>query len=72
MLGGKCQKCGYGKCCYALDFHHINPEEKDFYRNEYSRQPKKFEEKVKAGKIILLCANCHREEHYCGDVNVSL
>lgn len=27
--GLKCQKCGYDKCAEVLDFHHINPEEKE-------------------------------------------
>lgn len=28
--GGKCQVCGYDKCNDALDFHHLDPTEKDF------------------------------------------
>ncbi len=28
-LGGKCKLCGYNKCKQALEFHHINPEEKN-------------------------------------------
>ena len=28
--GGKCQCCGYNKYVGALEFHHINSEEKDF------------------------------------------
>lgn len=28
--GGKCQNCGYDRCPAALDFHHRNPEEKEF------------------------------------------
>lgn len=28
--GGKCEICGYNKCIAALEFHHINPDEKDF------------------------------------------
>ena len=28
-VGLKCQKCGYNKCGASLEFHHINPEEKD-------------------------------------------
>lgn len=27
-LGGKCQECGYNKNIAALEFHHINPDEK--------------------------------------------
>lgn len=28
--GGKCIKCGYNRCIKALEFHHINPTQKDF------------------------------------------
>ena len=28
--GTKCSKCGYDKCEGALQFHHLNPKEKDF------------------------------------------
>ena len=28
--GGKCEICGYNKCLGALDFHHLDPSQKDF------------------------------------------
>jgi hypothetical protein len=28
--GGKCQCCGYNKYIGALEFHHVDPEQKDF------------------------------------------
>lgn len=61
--GGKCEICGYNKCISALEFHHINPNEKDFQMSKYKRYV--FNEKVKEelDKCVLLCANCHREEH---------
>jgi len=59
--GGKCQICGYCKCIDALDFHHINPEEKDF---SISGGTKSFEHvKSELDKCILVCSNCHREIH---------
>lgn len=59
--GGKCQICGYNKCISALEFHHKNPEEKDF---TISGQSKSFEKlKAEADKCILVCSNCHREIH---------
>ena len=30
LLGGKCSICGYDKCVDALEFHHENPQEKEF------------------------------------------
>lgn len=62
--GGKCEVCGYNKCVDALEFHHSNPEEKEFgiaYKgNTISLEKMKKE----VDKCRLLCANCHREEHY--------
>ena len=60
LKGGKCQKCGYDKCLGAFDFHHINSDDKLF--NIAKRfSPEKMKEEL--DKCILLCANCHREEH---------
>lgn len=28
--GGKCSICGYNKCAGALEFHHLDPSQKDF------------------------------------------
>lgn len=62
--GGCCQTCGYNKCNAALDFHHINPDEKDF--NISAALGRKFDDEIKneLDKCIILCANCHREEHF--------
>ena len=30
LMGGCCSKCGYKDNIAALEFHHINPEEKSF------------------------------------------
>lgn len=60
--GGKCVLCGYDKSKWALDFHHQNPNEKDF--NLASYKTLKWENiKNELDKCILLCSNCHREEH---------
>lgn len=60
-----CKKCGYNKCEEALEFHHINPEEKDdiiarMISNNYSLD--KVEKEMQ--KCVVLCANCHREFYY--------
>ena len=62
VLGGKCCICGYNKCINALDFHHINPEEKEF---ELAQKHNIATEKAlqEAKKCALLCSNCHREYH---------
>jgi hypothetical protein len=64
MLGGKCSKCGYDKNFAALEFHHKNPIEKDFGLNSRMLSNTNVEKLInEANKCILLCANCHREEH---------
>lgn len=59
--GGKCKICGYNKCEQALDFHHINPKDKNFNISSNSYSFDKMKKEV--DKCILLCANCHREIH---------
>ena len=61
--GGCCQVCGYDRCIEALEFHHLDPTQKDFgisYKG-YTRSWEKVKEE--ADKCIRLCANCHREAH---------
>lgn len=61
--GGECDKCGYSKCLGALQFHHLDPKEKDFTIS--GSHTRKWETiKKELDKCILLCANCHTEEHY--------
>ena len=62
-LGGCCQRCGYNKSIYALSFHHINPEEKDFglSANGNVHSWENYWKEVQ--KCELLCANCHAELH---------
>lgn len=60
--GGKCERCGYDKCIDALEFHHLNPDEKDFGVScGDTRSLEKL--KAEADKCIMVCANCHREIH---------
>ena len=62
VMGDKCCICGYDKCPSALEFHHTNPEEKDFSISSNANIAfNKAVEEVK--KCILVCANCHREIH---------
>ena len=61
--GGKCQKCGYNACIRALEFHHLNPEEKDFGLSAKGLSRDIDYLRSEAKKCILLCANCHAEEH---------
>lgn len=60
--GGKCQVCGYDKFYGALEFHHVDPKEKDC---DWGKLRLKNWDTVKKelDKCICVCANCHREIH---------
>jgi len=60
--GGKCVRCGYDKCLRSLDFHHINPAQKDpDWKNMRALPLEKL--KPELDKCILVCRNCHGEMH---------
>jgi hypothetical protein len=61
--GGECKVCGYNKCVDALEFHHRDPNTKEFgvAAKGYTRSWDKVKEEL--DKCDMLCANCHRELH---------
>ena len=61
--GGKCVCCGYNKCNNALDFHHLDPNKKEF--SIAHARLTSFNDRVKKelDNCALVCANCHREIH---------
>lgn len=65
LVGNACWFCSYSRCWNALEFHHINPEEKLFGLTvrELQYSWKRIETELK--KCVLACACCHREIH-CG------
>lgn len=60
-LGGKCQRCGFNDHPAALQFHHKNPEDKNFTLSSAGLISKDRWKEVE--KCELLCANCHSIEH---------
>lgn len=62
-LGGKCLICGLFEPLICLEFHHLNSKEKKF--SIASKKWKILNEEIKSElkKCVLLCGNCHREEH---------
>lgn len=63
VLGDKCACCGYNKCIQALEFHHLDPKQKDFnFGTNTNRSWEATRSEIQ--KCILVCANCHREIHY--------
>ena len=61
--GNKCERCGYDKCVDALDFHHLDPLQKEFGLSHKGLTRSIDKLKAEADKCILVCANCHREIH---------
>lgn len=63
-----CERCGYSGVFGSLDFHHVNPGDKQFSIGDYTNRTMssyKFETDLvpELEKCILLCPNCHRQEH---------
>ena len=60
--GGKCAKCGFSDI-RALDWHHLNPDEKVNSISEMIRDRVCMDKlQVELDKCELICANCHRIE----------
>lgn len=68
--GGKCQICGYNKNIAALEFHHIDPSQKDFGISETRHNWEDTQKEL--DKCIMICANCHREIHNPESTFISL
>lgn len=63
-LGGKCFKCNWNGDLSGYDFHHRDPNEKDFDPSALNLANKSWEiVKQELDKCDLLCAICHRIEH---------
>ena len=66
IKGGKCCICGYNKSLKSLDFHHLEPNKKEFgisYLIYHSYSWNKIKDKLlkELEKCILVCSNCHGE-----------
>lgn len=61
----KCERCGYDKCPEVLEFHHLNPQEKDEGVSKLLSSNSNIDSIYKEiKKCVCLCANCHREFHF--------
>jgi transposase len=69
-FGGRCSLCGYDRSLAALEFHHVNPETKQFgiAQQGFGRSLSTLREE--AAKCVLLCSNCHAEVEH-GTVTLS-
>jgi len=68
MMGGKCKICGIeatNENIAIFDFHHKNPDEKEFNLGQNTIGNIAFEKvKKEAEKCDILCSNCHRLYHF--------
>lgn len=67
--GGSCNCCGYVSKipgCYSIyDFHHLDPDLKEFAITPSETRGKSDEEiSAELDKCVLLCKNCHPEIHW--------
>jgi len=59
--GGECVLCGYSRCVRALEFHHLDPNTKQFELNYRGCTRSLDVLRMEASKCALLCSNCHAE-----------
>ncbi|MBX7173794.1 MAG: hypothetical protein K1X72_22685 [Pyrinomonadaceae bacterium] len=59
----QCEKCGENHPA-CLEFHHIDPKEKKFSLGRAKSHLTIKSLKAEIAKCKLLCANCHRKEHW--------
>lgn len=59
--GGRCLVCGYDRCIGALEFHHLDPEQKRFGLGMRGLTRSLNVLRQEAQKCVLLCSNCHVE-----------
>ena len=55
-----CVRCGE-KRLHCLDFHHTDPDEKEWGIAQLSSRKKILEE---VRKCVVMCKNCHADEHH--------
>ena len=63
----QCENCGYSKSLNALEFHHIDPTQKDFQISSIHFNIKEdipINIKNEIDKCIVLCSNCHNDQHF--------
>lgn len=60
--GGECLYCGYSRCVSAMEFHHLDPETKEFGISAACAKTRAWEViRRELDKCVILCCRCHRE-----------
>lgn len=63
IKGHKCEVCGLVDDYCVYDFHHRDPNEKDFHLGDKTSTIKWEVVEKEIEKCMLVCANCHRKIH---------
>ena len=56
----------------CLEFHHLNPSEKDLTVSTLINYGSLNRVKKEISKCVLLCANCHRKVHYDEQFDINM
>jgi transposase len=59
--GGCCQSCGYDRSLSALEFHHVDPDDKRLGISAGGLTLSLESLRAEVTKCVLLCSNCHAE-----------
>lgn len=65
LLGGKCAICGFDTYLTALQFHHVDPDDKNTLISKLLKRYNEICQELldELDKCCLLCANCHQALH---------
>lgn len=62
LFGNKCLDCQQTYHPNVFEFHHLDPNEKDYNWSKLRLfSPKR--RAMELSKCVMLCANCHRQRH---------
>jgi hypothetical protein len=65
LCGGVCSRCGYARNLAALTFHHLDPTTKRYPLDLRNLSNRTWRDLLhEASLCVVLCANCHAEEHH--------
>ena len=61
LLGAACMICGYARCVGALEFHHVLGKSYPLSGGAFNKKLRDIVDELV--KCVLICPNCHGEDH---------